>query len=64
MFSRALLAPGDAVTGTHSASGRHSTYAMTPKSMEYEITGGRRGDRPLAQQPPQRVEPSEDASLP
>ena len=52
VFSRALLAPGDVGIGTHSARGRHSTCAMAPKPMEYEITDGRRGDETLAQQPP------------
>ena len=46
-----VAGPGDADTGTHSARGRHSTCAMAPKPMEYEITGGRRGDETLAQQP-------------
>ena len=63
VFSRALLAPGDVGTGTHSARGRHSTRAMAPKPMEYEITDGR-GDETLAQQPSRDVKPSEDASLP
>ena len=52
VFSRALLAPGDVSIGTHSARGRHSTCAMAPKPMEYEITDGRRGDETLAQQSP------------
>ena len=52
VFSRALLAPGDVGIGTHSARGRHSTCAMAPKPMEYEITDGRRGDETLAQQSP------------
>ena len=64
VFSRALLAPGDVGTGTHSARGRHSTCAMAPKPMEYEITDGRRCDETLAQQPSRDVKPSEDASLP
>ena len=38
--------------------------AMAPKTMEYELTGGRRGDETLPEQAPQRVEPSGDASLP
>ena len=52
VFSRALLAPGDVGIGTHSARGRHSTCAMAPKPMEYDITDGRRGDETLAQQSP------------
>ena len=52
VFSRALLAPGNVGIGTHSARGRHSTCAMAPKPMEYEITDGRRGDETLAQQSP------------
>ena len=64
VFSRALLAPGDVGTGTHSARGRHSTCAMAPKPMEYEITDGRRCDETLAQQPSRDVKLSEDASLP
>ena len=54
----------DPGTGTHSARGRHSTCAMAPKPMEYEITDGRRCDETLAQRPSRDVKPSEDASLP
>ena len=77
VFSRALLAPGDVGIGTHSARGRHSTCAMAPKSMEYEITDGRRGDETLAHQPPREssrvrrppyrnsgYKPSDDAEQP
>ena len=64
VFSRALLAPGDVGIGTHSARGRHSACAMAPKPMEYEITDGRRGDFDARAATPQRVEPSEEASLP
>ena len=38
VFSRALLVPGDVGIAPHSARGRHSTCAMAPKPMEYEIT--------------------------
>ena len=47
-----VAGPGDVGIGTHSARGRHSTCAMAPKPMEYEITDGRRGDETLAQQSP------------
>ena len=56
--------PGDAVTGAHPARSHHSKCGMAPKTMEYELTGGRRGDDTLSQQATRRVEPSEDASLP